>query len=138
MFLIAFTALLAAAVSIGVFSAWTQNAAEKDPMALRLRQLRVRHPSTQRVGYGERPPLLVGWRQRSRHYQIVSSLPDALDLMVVCVEAGLGMTAALQRVSSELRVTSPAVSEEFALVHQQMQAGVSRSDALRNLALRTG
>ena len=84
------------------------------------------------------PTLFVGWRQRSRHYQIVSSLPDALDLMVVCVEAGLGMTAALQRVSSELRVTSPAVSEEFALVHQQMQAGVSRSDALRNLALRTG
>src|SRR5205085_6909183 len=80
----------------------------------------------------------IGWRQKDRYYQIVSTLPDALDLMVVCVEAGLGMTAALQRVSTELRVASRAIAEEFGLVHQQMQTGVSRTDALRNLAQRTG
>src|SRR5262249_13039410 len=84
------------------------------------------------------PTLFVGWRQRNRYYELASSLPDALDLMVVCVEAGLGMTAALQRVSGEMRHTSPAIAEEFALVHQQMQTGVSRTDALRNLAQRTG
>ncbi len=84
------------------------------------------------------PTLYIGWRQRERQYELTSSLPDALDLMVVCVEAGLGMTAALQRVSGEMRVTSRAISEEFALVHQQMQTGVSRADALRKLAQRTG
>jgi tight adherence protein C len=84
------------------------------------------------------PTLFVAWRQRERHDEILSALPDSLDLMVVCVEAGLGMTAALQRVSSEMRVASRALSQEFALVHQQMQTGVSRTQALRNLAQRTG
>jgi len=83
------------------------------------------------------PTFFIGWRQRNRTADIISALPDALDLMVVCVESGLGMTAALQRVSSEMRTVSTAMSEEFALVHQQMQTGVSRADSLRNLAVRT-
>jgi len=60
MLLIVFSLLLAAAVAIGVFSAWTKTAAEKDPVMLRLRELRSLHPSTERPGYGERPPLLLG------------------------------------------------------------------------------
>jgi tight adherence protein C len=223
MLLLIFSLLIAVAVSLAAYAGWVQTSAEKDPMTMRLRQLRGLYPSAPREGYGERPPLLleliaklggfmparegrdamrtglvragfrgpeallvflgtkiifavglpviwimfaaatgrplgnsllvtvvcavvgfylptafVAWLQSERHDQILSALPDSLDLMVVCVEAGLGMTPALQRVSTEMRVASKALSDEFALVHQQMQTGLSRTDALRNLAQRTG
>jgi tight adherence protein C len=77
-------------------------------------------------------------RKRRRQDEIRVTLPDALDLLVVCVEAGLGLSAAIQRVSSEIRLASEALADELALVHQQMQAGIARADALRNLAQRTG
>ncbi len=66
------------------------------------------------------------------------SLPDALDLMVVCVEAGLGLDQALRSVSQELRLTHPELCEELSLVSVEMRAGVSRATALNNLADRTG
>ena len=84
------------------------------------------------------PTFFVGLRQKSRHAEIMSALPDGLDLMVVCVEAGLGLGAAIQRVGLEIRLASTKLSDELALVNQEMQTGVSRSDALRNLAERTG
>jgi tight adherence protein C len=84
------------------------------------------------------PTLFIAIRQRQRHGEILSALPDALDLMVVCVEAGLGLGAALQRVGIELRIASAQLSDELSLVNQEMQTGVSRTDALRNLAERTG
>ncbi|MFI5371378.1 MAG: type II secretion system F family protein, partial [Candidatus Eisenbacteria bacterium] len=84
------------------------------------------------------PTMWIAWRSRRRHGEIVTSLPDALDLMVVCVEAGLGMAAAIQRVGQEVRLASRALSDEFALVNSEMQTGVTRTDALRNLAERTG
>lgn len=84
------------------------------------------------------PSVLLSMRKRQRHDEIQVGLPDALDLLVVCVEAGLGMSAALQRVAGEIRLASKALSDELALVHQQMQAGISRAEALRNLAQRTG
>src|SRR5262249_47878976 len=84
------------------------------------------------------PTVIVSLLQRRRHDIILSALPDALDLMVVCVEAGLGMAAALQRVGLEMKLASPELAEEFALVNREMQTGISRSDALRNLAQRTG
>jgi tight adherence protein C len=77
-------------------------------------------------------------RQKQRYEAVLAALPDALDLMVICVEAGLGVAAALQRVAVEMRIASPALSNELGLVNQQMQTGMSRSDALRNLAERTG
>ena len=64
--------------------------------------------------------------------------PDALDLLVVCVEAGLGLTQALQRVSQELVVSHPQLAAEFALVNAEMRAGVERVTSLKNLADRTG
>ena len=221
--LILFSLLLAAAVGLFAYSVWYRAVTEKNPMTIRLRQLRTAKTAGATGSYGERPPLLLGliarvggflpardgrnalrtglvragyrrndavlvflgckvlgaallpilwagytyayrrpldhlfgwmllWgvvgfyvptifvalKQQSRRDQIVSSLPDSLDLMVICVEAGLGMTAALQRVSSEMRLAAPALSDEFALVHQQMQTGVSRTESLRNLAQRTG
>jgi tight adherence protein C len=66
------------------------------------------------------------------------SLPDALDLMVVSVEAGLGLDQAIQHVGRELQVSHPQLSEELMLVMLEMRAGKRRSDALRNFAERTG
>jgi tight adherence protein C len=73
-----------------------------------------------------------------RQEELKFALPDALDLMVVCVEAGLGLDQAVLKVSEELNITHKALSEEFALVTLEMQAGKSRSESLRNLAERTG
>jgi tight adherence protein C len=84
------------------------------------------------------PTFFIGLRQKQRHTEIMSALPDALDLMVVCVEAGLGLGAAIQRVGLEIRLASIGLSDELALVNSEMQTGVSRMDALRNLAERTG
>jgi tight adherence protein C len=84
------------------------------------------------------PTFYVALKQGGRHLEITSALPDALDLMVVCVEAGLGLGAAIQRVGLEIRLASTSLSDELALVNQEMQTGVSRSDSLRNLAERTG
>jgi len=84
------------------------------------------------------PTMYIAVRQKRRHDSIQGALPDALDLMVVCVEAGLGIAAALQRVAGEIRIASPDLSVELSLVHQEMQTGISRADALRNLARRTG
>jgi tight adherence protein C len=66
------------------------------------------------------------------------SLPDALDLLVVSVEAGLGLDQAIQHVSHELALSHPELSEELSLVTLEMRAGSRRSEALRNLAERTG
>jgi tight adherence protein C len=66
------------------------------------------------------------------------SLPDALDLMVVSVEAGLGLDQAIQHVARELQLAHPQLSEELSLVMLEMRAGKRRSEALRNFAERTG
>jgi tight adherence protein C len=84
------------------------------------------------------PSAFISMRQRQRQLSILLSLPDALDLLVVCVEAGLGIAAAIQRVADEITLASPALSTELSLVNQEMLAGVARFDALRGLARRTG
>lgn len=75
---------------------------------------------------------MIAHRQR----ELFEAFPDALDLMRVCVEAGLGMDAAIDRVGREMALESPALSEEFHLVSLELRAGSSRADALRSLALR--
>jgi tight adherence protein C len=77
---------------------------------------------------------LVFVRQR----EIFESFPDAADLLMVCVEAGLGLDAALVKVAEEMRLKSEALAEELHLVNLELRAGSSREKALRNLALRTG
>lgn len=221
--LIVTSVLVFAAVALAFYAYSVRMETERNPVTLRLRQLRALHSSDAAVGYGERPPFLLGlvaalggfmparegrdalrtgliragyrrgdavlvflgmklllaiglpilgvWlgtflgrplgnilllmlglaafgfylptifialRQHARHDEIQSALPDALDLMVVCVEAGLGMAAALQRVGLEMRLASAQLSDELALVTREMQTGISRTDALRNLAQRTG
>lgn len=73
-----------------------------------------------------------------RQREIFESFPDALDLMTVCVEAGLGMDAALARVAAEIGLKSATLSEELHLVTLELRAGNSKERALRNLAMRTG
>ena len=223
MLLVLMSLLIFGAVSAAAMAIYQTSAGEKNPVALRLRELRMMHQTSAAVSYGRRPPLVlkliaqlggflpardgsdalrtglvragyrrgdsalvflgskvalaaglpvlwsavayglarpvgnailvsvllgfmgfylptiyVAVRQRQRRAEILAALPDALDLMVVCVEAGLGLGAAIQRVGLELRVASVSLSDELALVNQEMQTGISRSDALRNLAERTG
>jgi tight adherence protein C len=84
-------------------------------------------------------PNVVLSRQINRRKQaIFENLPDALDLMTVCVEAGLGVDAAMMRVADEIHVKSQVLSDEFLLVLLELRAGSSREKALRNLAMRTG
>lgn len=73
-----------------------------------------------------------------RQERLRMSLPDALDLMVVCVEAGLGLDQAVRSVSEELRITHKEISEELSMVNLEMRAGKRRAEALKNLAERTG
>jgi tight adherence protein C len=74
----------------------------------------------------------------ARQERIRESLPDALDLMVVAVEAGLGLDQAIQHVGRELSFARPEISEELQLVNLEIRAGKRRIEALRNLAIRTG
>lgn len=84
------------------------------------------------------PTFYVSRKRKKRMNEIQKALPDALDLMVVCVEAGLGLNQAMARVADEIRHVSSEMSEEFALINLEIRAGVERSEALRNLADRTG
>jgi tight adherence protein C len=74
----------------------------------------------------------------NRQHRITLGLPDALDLTVICVEAGLALDQAMMRVGEDLRHAHPELSDEFHLVNLEMRAGKPRAEALRNLALRTG
>jgi tight adherence protein C len=84
------------------------------------------------------PGFLLEKRIAARQRVLRLSLPDALDLMVISIEAGLGLDQAIQHVSRELQTTHPVLSEELSLVTLEMRAGKRRSEALRNLSDRTG
>jgi tight adherence protein C len=83
------------------------------------------------------PNQYVNMRSRRRQKQIRRGLPNALDLLVVCVESGLGLDQAIVQVAKELEHGHPEISEEFALVNLELKAGKRRVEALRNLADRT-
>jgi tight adherence protein C len=83
------------------------------------------------------PNIWLRIKTARRKEKITKAFPDALDLLVVCVEAGMGMDAAINRVASEIRLTSKELSDEFKLMSLELKAGKSRRDALKNLALRT-
>lgn len=84
------------------------------------------------------PNAILAHKIQLRKREIFESFPDAIDLMTVCVEAGLGLDAALSRVGEEMHLTSPTLAEELHLVNLELRAGSTRERALRNLALRTG
>jgi len=84
------------------------------------------------------PRYILGRLIRSRQLRVRWGLADALDLMVISIEAGLGLNAAMVKVSSELKQVHPDISEEFELANLEIRVGRERDEALRNLAERTG
>jgi tight adherence protein C len=84
------------------------------------------------------PELWLMWRVQARQHRLRLGLPDALDMLVICVEAGLGLDQAIMRVAQELRITHPQLSEELQLVNMEMRVGKTRLEAMRELARRTG
>lgn len=84
------------------------------------------------------PNLVIRAKADRRQREIMNAFPDALDLMLVCVEAGLALESAFDRVGKEMALTHPLLSEQFGTVVLELRAGRSREDALRRLADRTG
>jgi tight adherence protein C len=84
------------------------------------------------------PDMWLSRRVRRRQTILRKALPDALDLLVVCIEAGLGLDQAFMRVSQELRITHPELCGELDLVNAQIRIGRTRIEAMRELATRTG
>ncbi len=84
------------------------------------------------------PELVLTFLASSRKQEIFLSMPDALDLLVVCVEAGLGLDAGLRRIAEELADAHPELCSEFALSNMQVQMGRIRRDVLHDLGVRTG
>src|SRR4051812_13482157 len=84
------------------------------------------------------PAFALGRWATQRQHRIRLSLPDALDLLVVSVEAGLGLDQAIQRVGIELAAAHPELSDELRLIGLELRAGKARSEALHNLGARTG
>jgi tight adherence protein C len=84
------------------------------------------------------PNVILSRMVMVRQREIFETFPDALDLMTVCVEAGLGVEAAINRVAEEIEHKSEILSEELHMVGLELRAGSDRERALRNLAARTG
>ncbi len=80
----------------------------------------------------------MGLIGKSRKQAIFLALPDALDLMVVCVEAGLGLDQAMRKVAEEMKKTYRVLAEEFAMSNFQLQMGRPRTEVLHELGVRTG
>lgn len=84
------------------------------------------------------PVMWTGYKRKSRMASISESFPDAIDMMVVCVEAGLGLDAAFSKVGTQITQAHPILAQLFAMVSLELRAGKSRADALRNFADRSG
>ena len=89
------------------------------------------------IGYVA-PMQHVLWRIRRRQHAIARGLPNALDLMVVCVESGLGIDQTMLQVAKELQSAHPEICSEFTVMNLELRAGSRRAEALHNLADRTG
>jgi tight adherence protein C len=84
------------------------------------------------------PNYVLGKFLTGRQTEIQKGFPDALDLMVVCIEAGLGFDLAMSRIARDMKHSHPTIAEEFSLISAEIRAGVDRIDALKNFADRTG
>jgi tight adherence protein C len=84
------------------------------------------------------PNLALTFMVSARQRELQEALPDAIDLMTVCVEAGLGLDAAMNRASEEIDLRSEALADELHLVGLELRVGSTRESALHNFALRTG
>jgi tight adherence protein C len=83
------------------------------------------------------PGFALSWRIESRKRLLANALPDALDLMIVCIEAGMALDQAIVKTSDELFISHPALAEELRLINSEIRAGKPRQEAFRNFAERT-
>ena len=88
------------------------------------------------LGYAA-PTIILKYKVKGNQKALEYGLPDALDLMVVCVEAGMTVDAAMQRVGEELALVHPVISREFGIAHMQTRVGMPRQEALKGLGTRT-
>jgi tight adherence protein C len=96
-------------------------------------------PTVLFVGAGFYIPAIILWfLRKKRQDEIFLSLPDALDLLVVCVESGLGLDAAMRKVCDEMKDYAKVISEELSLANFQLQMGRPRREVLHDLGVRTG
>lgn len=84
------------------------------------------------------PNVVLRMAIRRRQLELFEAFPDGIDLIIVCIEAGLGLDAAIARAAEEIRVRSTELADELHLVGLELRVGATREQALRNLALRTG
>lgn len=84
------------------------------------------------------PSIILWWLRRKRQEEIFLTLPDALDLLVVCVESGLGLDAAMRKVTDEMSQHAKVMCEELSLANFQLQMGRPRREVLHDLGVRTG
>jgi tight adherence protein C len=84
------------------------------------------------------PNQYLSWRIARRQHAVGRGLPNALDLMVICVESGLGIDQTVIQMARELHAAHPEISDEFAVMNLELRAGKPRAEALRNLYNRTG
>ena len=84
------------------------------------------------------PNMVLNLKVSARQREIQEAMPDAIDLLTICVEAGLGIDAAMRKTGSELNLRSPALAEELDLVVLELQVGASRETAMHNFSMRTG
>lgn len=84
------------------------------------------------------PSYVIRRMAEARQARIMDAFPDALDLLVACTEAGLGLNAAIERVAEQMPASCPEIADEFSLVNSETRAGVDRIVALKNLSTRTG
>lgn len=84
------------------------------------------------------PNLFLRYKIADRQREIFESFPDALDLLIICVESGLGLDQAIGKVAAEIDIKSKVLAQELQLVLMELRSGFSRETALRHLALRTG
>jgi tight adherence protein C len=109
------------------------------PLAVKLTTLQMAGVVVFAVAIGYYfPAFYVTNLVNKRKSELLKSFPDALDLLVSCVEAGLGLDAAFRRVSMEMEMAAPDLAREFQLVTHEVSAGVPRVEALRHLEARTG
>jgi tight adherence protein C len=83
------------------------------------------------------PDIWLRQKTDKRKERLVKALPDALDLLVICVEAGMGLDEGINRVANEIKLTSKDLSDEFKFLNLELRAGKARQAALKNLAMRT-
>lgn len=109
------------------------------PLSWSLNQLQLMVAIFVAMGIGlTAPSYWLDRKVKARQRALELALPDALDLMVVCVEAGLGINSSLKRIADDFRVTHPVLAGEFELANFETRAGKSTTEALRGLADRTG